>query len=177
MNGHACQKRTIDDVTSSCFSSIRMESSSAPAPGRSKRRRQRDPLRSVHFAEDYSTSSGTKKPLHTTYHVENWMNLVDKEDLWVHPHDTLRNVLSIRARGTLYQQQQPTATSFRAYSEALKSSFLLCCCDSQDDNELTCRLDDKDEVPSQKPEINQDVWNTHQETFNWKNGNKNRADN
>ena len=163
MNIDACKKRAMDEVNSSGFS-LWIESSALP--GRSKRRRKRAQLRSIRFADDCSTTtSSCTKPLHTTYHVENWMNIVEKEDLWVNRHETLLNVLSIRARGTLYQQQLPVATSHRAYSEALQASFLQCCYDSEDGNEDYYPLDG-DEVAAQH-EMCQDVWNSPHETFNY----------
>jgi hypothetical protein len=154
----------MDEVTSSGFS-LWMESSTSP--GRSKRPRKRAQLRSIHFADDCSTTtSSCAKPLHTTYHVENWMNVVDKGDLWVNSKEILLNVLSIRAGGSLYQQQLPLVTSHQAYSDALQSSFLQCCCDPQDDNEQYCDRLDSDEGPAQ-PEMCQDLWNSHYETFNY----------
>ena len=165
MNVNACKKRTIGEVLPSGFSPW---IDSSASQGRSKRRRERAQIRSIHFPDDCSaTTSSCTNPLHITHHVENWMNLVDKEELWVNPHETLTNVLSIRARGTLYQQQLqvPAATSHQAYSDALQSSFLLCCCDSQDDSEQHDRLD-SGEVPTQ-PEMCQDLWNVVHETFNY----------
>ena len=130
MNVEMCTKRSIHE----CLS-IWMDASASP--GRSKRLRHRVQIRLIHFADESSTTATlcSKPPLRTTYHVENWMNLVEKEELWVPPHETLQNVISIRARGTLYQQQFPVATSYREYSEALQSSFLQCCSDTQDGSE------------------------------------------
>ena len=135
------KKRTKDEAASSCLSLW-------TSPGKLKRQnRRREPLqRSVHFADDHftATSSSCTQPLHTIHHVENWMNSVDKEVLWVHSSVTLQNVMAIRARGRLYQLQIPTSTSQLAYSEALQSSYLQCCYDAQDGDELNSCLDDAD---------------------------------
>jgi hypothetical protein len=79
------------------------------------------------------------------------MNVVEKDELWVQPHETLLNVISIRAGGTLYQQQLPIVASHRAYSEALQHIFLKCCCDTQGGNEPYCHLDDADVIA--QPEL------------------------
>lgn len=160
MNFDTCKKRTIDDDFSV------WSKASAPPEQFFKRLRQRTQLRSIHFADDHSTTtSSSSKPLHTTHYVENWMNLVDKEDLWVHPHETLQNVISIRARGTLYQQQLPIATSHREYTEALQSFFLQCCCDAQDGNEQYCQIDNNDVLA--QSEICQELLKTNNESFNY----------
>ena len=161
MNVDMCTKRSIHESFS-----ISMDASASP--GRSKRLRHRvQQIRLIHFADEPSTtaSSCTKPPLRTTYHVENWMNLVEKEELWVPPHETLQNVISIRARGTLYHQQLPIATSHREYSEALQSSFLQCCSDTQDGSEQYCHLDNIDGLTQSK--ICKELMNTNNDSFNY----------
>ena len=165
---NSCQKRTIDGAE---CSSVWIEVSTSPRP--SKRIRPRVvPRRSIHFADDdhstttttstsSSSSSSRTKPLHTIYHVENWMNVVDKEDLWVHPHETLQNVMSIRARGMLYQQQLPITSSHRTYSEALQASFLHCCNDAEDDSEQYRHLQHGDVEAFAPSEICQEFTNPH----------------
>ncbi len=163
MDINTSKKRTKDEPSSSCFSLWTL-------PGMPKRQnRRREPLqRSIHFADDHFTSC--TQPLHTIYHVENWMNLVDKEVLWVHSSETLQNVLTIRARGRLYQLQiQEASTSQPAYSEALQSSYLQCCCDAQDRDEQNSCLDNAD-MPL-KSNTRQEALNTgttgKNESFNY----------
>jgi hypothetical protein len=137
------------------------------SPGRMKRLHCRAQVRSIHFADDHSTlTSKCSKPLHTIYNVENWMNLVEKDELWVHSHETLRNVISIRALGTLYQQQLPIATSHHAYSEALQSTFLECSCDTQNGNEQYCRFDDYKKILA-KSGMCEDLLSSNNKSLNY----------
>jgi hypothetical protein len=157
MDTNAYKKRTKDDATS-------MWIEPPMVTGRSKR--QRPLQRSIHFADaHYTTTTSCTIPLHTTYHVENWMNLVDKEDLWVHPSETLQNVLSIRAHGRLYQQQIPTEATQLAYSEALQSSYLQCCCDMQDSNEQNNCIDSSEK--SEQSYVFRELLNSNDESFNY----------
>jgi hypothetical protein len=131
-------KRTNDDTRKRHNDHSYVSHSSETSHARQGPTKRLRPMkRAVHF-DDHLGLSSSSKPRRTIHNVENVLNLVDKEELWVSQEELLRRVTIIRDQSHHFQQSlhstenSDTAT---AYADAFQTLYLKCCHDAQSGEE------------------------------------------
>jgi hypothetical protein len=140
------RKRPIDDAL------ISLNADASACRESMNHQRKRRLIRTVRFADDGDATPLSSTPstsLQVTYNVENVLNLVNKEELWVQPNESLDIITSIHEECAQFQQSITLGTeSYLEYSDALQTSYFRCCqdIDNGDDHYNHCKLSNLDKA-------------------------------